>query len=356
MVFALGFMIAGLIALVIAPAFWHRAVRLSTRRLEMLVPLSTREILAERDLLRAGFAIDQRRSEQKEQVLNERHAGDMNELGRRAAIIFEKDQQLVELGRKHSERGESLAATHQALADVVGQFAAASSALYGQIGLVERKDADLLEARRNVAAWRDDAGKQSAALAALESQIAFQNKKLLQGIDEVAQLRQQLFSLGLERNADLATLKATALRLADREESLKAAEKHEAELLRRRRRQIETSRAIERRLVERLERLRAEEAGIRQDLEAARAHAANLTQEIAGLRRPNAAPAAAEREENAILRQNINEIGAAIIRMAGAAGFTLESAAAQQELRNEAGDKPVARAGAKRPPPRPNRA
>ncbi|MEJ0096593.1 MAG: hypothetical protein WDN46_25255 [Methylocella sp.] len=363
MIFALGFMIAGLIALVIAPAFWHRALRLSTRRLEMLVPLSTREILAERDLLRAEFAIDRRRFEQKEASLNRLRAADMAELGRRTAAVVGKDDELIELSRRHAEQGAALSASERALADAAGQLAATSSALYGQIGLVERKDADLQRLRDSLAALQTHANMQSISLTAFEEQVAQQKGKLAREADEIARLRLELSSLGLERDADVATLKATAMRLADREEALKGAEMREVELLRRRKRLIETSRAIERRMVEKTDRLRAEKAAAQKELDAARTDAESLAREMTGLRRLNAmrdaTPLSAEREENAILRQNINEIGAAIIRMAkGSAGLALEPAAAHQDGRDKPTDaKPAARAGEKRTPPaRPTRA
>ena len=79
MIFALGFLLAGLLALAIAPAFWRRALRLSTRRLEMLLPLSSREIIAERDLMRAEFAIDRRKFEQEAESLRTMRAADMAE-------------------------------------------------------------------------------------------------------------------------------------------------------------------------------------------------------------------------------------------------------------------------------------
>ena len=53
MVFALGFLLCGLLTLLFLPAFWRRAVRLSVRRVEMQMPLSMSEIVAERDQLRA---------------------------------------------------------------------------------------------------------------------------------------------------------------------------------------------------------------------------------------------------------------------------------------------------------------
>src|SRR5208283_727686 len=57
MYFALGFLIAGLLMLMAMPAFWRRAMRLSMRRLQLLAPLSREDAIAERDLLRAEFAV-----------------------------------------------------------------------------------------------------------------------------------------------------------------------------------------------------------------------------------------------------------------------------------------------------------
>lgn len=54
---SLGFLCALLLGFVVAPAFWARAVRLTTERLRASLPLSEQEISAERDRLRAENAI-----------------------------------------------------------------------------------------------------------------------------------------------------------------------------------------------------------------------------------------------------------------------------------------------------------
>jgi DNA repair exonuclease SbcCD ATPase subunit len=87
MYFGLGFLVAGLIALLIVPAVNARAERLARRRLEALFPLSISELTAEKDHLRAEFAVLQRRLERKaEEALANKHQ-DMEELGRRAVRI-----------------------------------------------------------------------------------------------------------------------------------------------------------------------------------------------------------------------------------------------------------------------------
>ena len=97
MIFALGFLLCGLLALLILPAFWRRAMRLSTRRLEMLMPLSMDEVLAQRDQLRAQAAVEQRRIEQKLEAMTRDRASQMSEIGRRAAIIARLETDIASL-------------------------------------------------------------------------------------------------------------------------------------------------------------------------------------------------------------------------------------------------------------------
>src|SRR5215218_5159369 len=87
MIFALGFLTAALFALVILPALNARAERLARRRIEAQFPMSITELTAEKDHLRAEFAVVQRRLERKaEEALAEKHQS-MEELGRRAVRV-----------------------------------------------------------------------------------------------------------------------------------------------------------------------------------------------------------------------------------------------------------------------------
>jgi len=61
--FALGFLCAGLITLAVSPVIWNRAVTLTQRRFENSVPMTVNEIQAEKDRLRAEFAMELRRTE-----------------------------------------------------------------------------------------------------------------------------------------------------------------------------------------------------------------------------------------------------------------------------------------------------
>jgi hypothetical protein len=87
MFFALGALAAGLFALVILPLVHARAVRLATRRLETNIPVSLAQIRADKDLLRAEFAVGARRSEMTIEQLKARMTDQLAELGRKTDEI-----------------------------------------------------------------------------------------------------------------------------------------------------------------------------------------------------------------------------------------------------------------------------
>jgi chromosome segregation ATPase len=67
--FVLGICVAGLFALWLAPYVWRRAARVTERRIEAAIPLSVHEVRAEKDQMRAAFAVDLRDIELKNEAL-----------------------------------------------------------------------------------------------------------------------------------------------------------------------------------------------------------------------------------------------------------------------------------------------
>ena len=321
MFFALGFLVAGLIALAAAPAFWRRAIRLSTRRLEMQLPLSPEEILAGRALLRAEFAVERRRLEQKAEALNLVHAADMTELGRRAATIAGLDADLRALSQQDGERRAELAELQRGLAETSAELAATAKECYDTSGLIARKDAQINVLSASFEEAQALAAKRRDALPALEANMARQGQALAAQTSKIELVEGELSTLWLQHQADQVTLKTAAARVADREEALEAAVKREKDLIRNRKLQAETARAAEGGYLEKIERLRSANAASQDALEAAHRACDGLTRELAALRAtlpPQDVHAALmQREENEILRHKINEIGAAIIRAAG---------------------------------------
>src|SRR6266702_280335 len=87
MYFAIGFLVAGLTVLAVVPLVRGRAVRLTTRRLEAALPASMAEVRADKDWLRADFAMSTRRLEIKIEQLTTNSASQLAELGRKSDSI-----------------------------------------------------------------------------------------------------------------------------------------------------------------------------------------------------------------------------------------------------------------------------
>jgi len=95
MYFPIGFLVAVLSALVVAPLVHGRAVRLATRRLEDAIPASVAEILDDKDGLRAKSAALARRLEIMVEQSDANSAGQLAELARRDGEI---NRLKIELG------------------------------------------------------------------------------------------------------------------------------------------------------------------------------------------------------------------------------------------------------------------
>jgi len=92
----LGFLAASLLALVTIPLIHSRAVRLTLRRIEAATPLSMAEIQAEKDQLRAEFAMSTRRLEINLQQLTAKTTSQLVKLGKKTATINRLEAELVE--------------------------------------------------------------------------------------------------------------------------------------------------------------------------------------------------------------------------------------------------------------------
>src|SRR5918994_6235117 len=87
MYMSIGFLVAGLIGLVIVPLVHGRAVRLTKRRLEAAIPQGLEEIHADKDLLRAEFAMSTRRFEMMIEELRNKKANQLVQLGEKSDVI-----------------------------------------------------------------------------------------------------------------------------------------------------------------------------------------------------------------------------------------------------------------------------
>lgn len=129
LIFALGFLVATLFALLMIPALSARARRLARRRVELQLPLSPAEILAERDQLRAEFAVNLRKSEQKIETGQQANAELAGELGRHQIRLVEITAQAKTLSDSLKVRESELADTRRALHEANAAAGAGAIAL-----------------------------------------------------------------------------------------------------------------------------------------------------------------------------------------------------------------------------------
>ena len=97
MYLGIGFLIASLLGLVFIPLVHARAVRLTMRRMEAATPLSMAEIQADKDQLRAEFAMSTRRLEMNVEQLKAKTTSQLAEIGKKTDAI---NRLKAELGEK----------------------------------------------------------------------------------------------------------------------------------------------------------------------------------------------------------------------------------------------------------------
>ncbi|RWM20978.1 hypothetical protein [Mesorhizobium sp.] len=238
--FVLGFLCAGFLGLMIAPAIWRRAVTLTRKRVEGSMPLTLAEIQAEKDRIRAEFAMSTRRLEMSVKSLREKSAEQLVEIGRGREALKElalerkdKEQALSELEAK----GEDLRQRKDQLQLLSDRLAQTEHAL-------EKRVLEL----KKLEHMYDDASFSSSSrqieLVARESELQklADDISVLRGQRKEADRRQQ--EIAAESKAARDALKAEKKRtgeldkkierllatLADREDKLERREKEIARL------------------------------------------------------------------------------------------------------------------------------
>src|SRR5579872_5399488 len=168
MYFVAGLLVAGLVLLLILPAFWRRAMRLSARRARLLTPLSMNEAIAERDQLRAEHAVARRLLERRIEELHTELALKRAELGReikRAAL----DEEKLGLRREVAALREEFVAKARDNRALEAQLGASQIALYDMSAQLDRALARIAAFRAAILKAETRADEQRAAIAGLET-------------------------------------------------------------------------------------------------------------------------------------------------------------------------------------------
>jgi hypothetical protein len=129
----LGFCTAGLLALLNAPTIWRRAVRQTTKRLDATLPMSLSAIEADKDLLRASYAIQIRRLEAGLNKARDKSASQLVEISKLQMVIGEFRDKVSGLEKQLEERSNAANVFERTIKkrfpELEGALAAAKAAL-----------------------------------------------------------------------------------------------------------------------------------------------------------------------------------------------------------------------------------
>jgi chromosome segregation ATPase len=184
MYFGIGFCVAGLAVLIVVPIVHGRAVRLTTRQLEEVIPSSMAEVQADKDLLRAQFAMSTRRLEMKIEQFRTKGASQLAEIGKKADAI---NQLKTELGalREQLLASEANSAVNADAARVSEErLAKAKVEADNRCHAVKREAEYVLSEKEALAEHSALADSQSAGIAAMTMQVQTLKDQLAQASDE----------------------------------------------------------------------------------------------------------------------------------------------------------------------------
>ena len=357
MFFGIGFLVASVVALGIIPLVHNRAVRLTMRRLEAATPLSMAEIQADKDQLRAEFAMSTRRLEMSVDQLKAKTTSQLAELGKKSDAINrlklelgEKTAAIFALEAREKALRDQIRATEQEYAIKTNTMREAERALSDKESDLARLTAELGERtvvsdsqRIEIVALRSQVETLKAQIERIEWDVKDTGDRLSRqrsdadaATNELGEERGRVDNIGnrvmeLERNLVAQTTEAEILgrRAQDLEARLTeqgrrlAEREYETTQLRgelEHARRVETDlrtelAAIEGRHGTVTDGMRAEQARLEDELGQAQEEHARVQQEIGLMQRDAETSWAAERMENALLRERINDIAAEVARL-----------------------------------------
>ncbi len=358
MYLAIGFLVSMLFGLMIVPLVHNRAVRLTAKRLEAATPLSMAEIQADKDQLRAEFAMSARRLEMSVDQLKHKTTSQFAELGKKSDAInrlkielSEKNAAIFTLEAREKSVREQLRATEeefaaktqalrgaeQALTDKQAELARINSQLSDRSMMADSRQVELIAVRTQIDALKnrvDDAEKEfTATQSRLEQQRAESEtatRELNEARGRVETLSQRVTDLDRQLIAQVKEAEMLGNRVNELEGRLAA----QGKLLAEREfenNQLRASNEIADRTLKGLreeiaagnggqspetDRLRGEKAAIEEQLRVARNERADAQRELAAIQQQAESSWATERMENALLRERINDIAAEVAKLA----------------------------------------
>jgi len=359
MYLAIGFLISMLFGLMIVPLVHNRAVRLTTRRLEAATPLSMAEIQADKDQLRAEFAMSARRLEMSVEQLKNKTTSQLAELGKKSDAI---NRMKIELGEKNATifslearekavkeqmrateeefaaKTEMLRSAEQALTDKQAELAKINHELSNRSMMADSRQVELIAVRAQIDELKGRVGDAEKEFSATQARLAQERAESENATRELAEARSRVENLSqrvtdLDRQLIIQVKEAEMLgnRVNDLETRLATQGKLLAEREYENNQLKQANAAAERIMMDlrnevatlssgshspAVEKLRAEKAAVEEQLRVARDERAKLQRDINAIQQQAESSWATERMENALLRERINDIAAEVAKLA----------------------------------------
>ena len=172
MFFLAGLLVAGLAGLLILPAFAARAYRLAAARARLTAPMSMKDVVAERDLLRAEHAIEQYRLERRLTAAQDQSAHDRAELGRQVIKFVALEREASKFADEIGRLREELIGRERQILSLEAEIGAGRIALYDFGGQLERASSEIAGLNDKRLALETAADEQRAIIAGLETRAA----------------------------------------------------------------------------------------------------------------------------------------------------------------------------------------
>jgi len=358
MYLAIGFLVSMLFGLMIVPLVHNRAVRLTTRRLEAATPLSMAEIQADKDQLRAEFAMSARRLEMNVDQLKNKTTSQLAELGKKTDAI---NRMKIELGEKNATifslearekavkeqlrateeefnaKTESLRDAEQALKEKQGELAKINAELSDRSMTADSRQVELVAVRAQIEALKNRVGEAEKEFAATQARLDKERGESEKATRELSEARGRVENLSqrvtdLDRQLIIQVKEAEMLgnrvndleaRLATQGKLLAEREFENNQLRQANAAAERTARDLREELAltnsgswPAVERLRTEKAAVEEQLRIARDERAKLQRDINAIQQQAESSWATERMENALLRERINDIAAEVAKLA----------------------------------------
>jgi len=359
MYLAIGFLVSMLFGLMIVPLVHNRAVRLTTRRLEAATPLSMAEIQADKDQLRAEFAMSARRLEMSVDQLKNKTTSQLAELGKKSDAI---NRMKIELGEKNATifslearekavkeqlrateeefaaKTEMLRTAEAALTDKQAELAKINHELSDRSMMADSRQVELVAVRTQIEELKNRVGDAEKEFAATQARLAQERSESENATRELNEARSRVENLSqrvtdLDRQLIVQVKEAEMLgnRVNDLEGRLATQGKLLAEREFENNQLKQANEAAERTAKELrgeipalssgghspvIEKLRAEKVAVEEQLQVARDERAKLQRDINAIQQQAESSWATERMENALLRERINDIAAEVAKLA----------------------------------------